>query len=74
MKKLKRDADLLERYDSTIQKYLKKKSVERVPPTKRYSSERLYYTPHRAVMRQDQATKKVRIVFDASFYESGASR
>ncbi|XP_077548213.1 uncharacterized protein LOC144161022 [Haemaphysalis longicornis] len=72
MNKLNRDPELLERYDSTIREYLKEGSAERVPPTKGQSSERLYYMPHRAVIREDRTTTKVRIVFDASSNESGA--
>ncbi|XP_077536023.1 uncharacterized protein LOC144148349 [Haemaphysalis longicornis] len=71
MNKLNRDPELLERYDSTIREYLKEGSAERVPPTKGQSSERLYYMPHRAVIREDRTTTKVRIVFDASSHESG---
>ncbi|XP_077547597.1 uncharacterized protein LOC144159784 [Haemaphysalis longicornis] len=72
MKKLGKDANLMERYDATIRTYLEEGSAERVPPTDNVPRGRLYYMPHRAVIREDRSTTKVRIVFDASSHENGA--
>ncbi|XP_077536014.1 uncharacterized protein LOC144148339 [Haemaphysalis longicornis] len=72
MKKLGKDASLMERYDATIRTYLEEGSAERVPPTENVPRGRLYYMPHRAVIREDRSTTKVRIVFDASSHENGA--
>lgn len=72
MKKLNKDSELLKRYDETIRLYLDEGSAERVPETEEHPLGPLYYMPHRAVIREDRSTTKVRIVFDASSHESGS--
>lgn len=62
----------MERYGDTIRTYLEEGSAERVPPTENVPRGRMYYMPHRSVIREDRSRTKVRFVFDASSQENGA--
>ena len=63
-KKLSKDDKLEEAYSKIIEDQLCSGIVERVPeePT----GERIYYMPHKPVVRESSTTTKVRMVFDAS--------
>lgn len=66
-RRLRRE-DALEAYDHTIRTYLTDGHAERAPAG-HTEAEHLYYMPHRAVLRQDATSTKMRIVFDASSHE-----
>ncbi|KAH7981281.1 hypothetical protein HPB49_022893 [Dermacentor silvarum] len=72
MRKLSKDQSLLERYDKTIRGYLGEGSAERVSYSSSTSKFRIYYMPHRAVIKEDRTTTKIRIVFEATSHERGA--
>ncbi|XP_064488946.1 uncharacterized protein LOC135400872 [Ornithodoros turicata] len=52
-------------YDDAIRRYLNKGHAEKID-IKVNAVGPVYYIPHRAVLRPDKASTKVRIVFDAS--------
>lgn len=63
--RLKQNPDVLKQYDSIIRDQIKGGIVEPVPGED--SSPNLcHYLPHHAVVRNDKATTKLRIVYDAS--------
>ncbi|XP_064482923.1 uncharacterized protein LOC135395761 [Ornithodoros turicata] len=59
----------LEEYDCAIQKYMSDGIAEQVRGKK--TSDRLYYMPHRAVVREGSTSTRVRVVFDASSHAAG---
>ena len=63
-RKLKNTPGILEEYDKIIREQLQEGIVEEVPDNP--SGNRTTYIPHQAVIREDAATTKVRIVYDAS--------
>ena len=63
-KKLVKDENLKREYEKIIEDQLDSGVIERVP--ERPTGERVYYMPHKPVVRQDASTTKVRMVFDAS--------
>ncbi|XP_064475734.1 uncharacterized protein LOC135389629 [Ornithodoros turicata] len=63
--RLKRTEGLLLRYDGVIREYFNLGHAE-VVDTDAESKGPVYYMPHSAVIREDRATTKVRVVFDAS--------
>ena len=70
--RLRQRPSLLKEYDAIIQDQIKQGVVEVVtqpPPPDRT----VHYLPHHAVVRQDKATTKVRIVYDASAKSNGPS-
>ena len=71
-KKLSRDKSLYETYRGIIEDQLERgiiSKVNDVPPI----TGKTFYMPHRAVIREESATTKVRIVFDASARDKGVS-
>lgn len=65
--RLHQDPLLLESYDRVIQEQIESGIVERVPETS--VDGRIHYLPHHPVIRNDKATTKVRVVYDASSFE-----
>ena len=63
-KKLTKDESLKREYEKIIEEQLTSGVIERV--LEKPTGERVYYMPHKPVVRQDAATTKVRMVFDAS--------
>ncbi|XP_064467442.1 uncharacterized protein LOC135378355 [Ornithodoros turicata] len=59
----------LEEYDRAIQKYMSDGIAEQVRGKK--TSDRLYYMPHRAVVREGSTSTRVRVVFDAPSHAAG---
>ncbi|KAH7959146.1 hypothetical protein HPB49_008895 [Dermacentor silvarum] len=61
---------LLETYDNTIREYLRAGYAEIVegPPL---DPTKVYYMPHREVIREHATITKVRILFDASLHAKG---
>ena len=62
-RRLKRDPDLLIRYDTVIREQLASGIVVPVNDTES-NYNRVHYMPHHAVMKQDRDTTKLRIVYD----------
>ena len=65
LKKLRQTPKILEQYDQIISKQLREGIIEEVPSLEAPSS-KVSYLPHRAVIRENVETTKVRVVFDAS--------
>ena len=67
MKKLWHNPILLERYDTVIREQLQRGIVELVNEEESSTTtKRIHYLPYHAVVREDKATWKVCIVYDAS--------
>ena len=64
MKKLKNNDLLLRSYDNIIKDYLHEGIVEEANDIPEKG--RVHYLPHRAVVRKERTTTKVRVVYDAS--------
>lgn len=60
----KRIAGLEEKYEAAIQEFLVNGDIEKVE--EEGPAGRTFYLPHKAVLREDKATSKTRIVFDGS--------
>ena len=69
LKKLGSDPDLFNEYQSILEKYVKEGIIEEVKDAGLVG--KVHYLPHRAVVRRDRETTKVRIVFDGSAKEKG---
>ena len=67
IKRLKREPEVLEEYDSIIKDQLRSGVIERV--AKLEGACKVHYLPHQAVIRKDPETTKLRIVYDASAKE-----
>lgn len=65
LKKLRENPDKLQKYHETIIDQLKREMIEEVKNPKK-SVGVLHYIPHQAVIKEDKATTKLRIVNDAS--------
>ena len=63
-KKLESDPQLRQDYEKIIVDQVSAGIIEKVPATP--SGERVFYMPHKAVVKQDATTTKTRMVFDAS--------
>lgn len=63
--KFKKNRELAERYKEVFNEYIELGHMERVPKNDEKRSTAVYL-PHHAVVRENKATSKVRIVFDAS--------
>ncbi|GFV62145.1 uncharacterized protein TNCV_4109481 [Trichonephila clavipes] len=64
--RFKNDSSLFEDYKLVVNNYLSEKIIERVPFEEENLEHNIFYLPHRAVIRTDKTTSKLRIVFDAS--------
>ena len=64
-KRLKQTLAILKQYDQIIADQLREGIIEEVPSVETPSS-KVSYMPHRAVIRKNVETTKVRVVFDAS--------
>lgn len=75
-RKLKADVSLFKRYNEVIDDYLQQGICEDIPEIKETDGgENIrvqYYLPHHAVIKEDKATTKLRVVFDASAHEVGS--
>ena len=61
----KRDHALIGKYDKQLQEQLQMGFIEKVPDM-HYHEEIVHYIPHFPVFKEDSATTKMRIVYDAS--------
>ena len=64
VKKLRKEPEVLQEYDSVIKGQLVSGVIERVAELE--ESDRVYYIPHLAVIRKETTTTKLRVVYDAS--------
>ncbi|GFX61617.1 uncharacterized protein TNCV_5111041 [Trichonephila clavipes] len=64
--RFKNDSSLFEDYKLVVNNYLSEKIIEHVPFEEENLKHNIFYLPHRAVVRTDKTTSKLRIVFDAS--------
>ncbi|GFV90197.1 reverse transcriptase domain-containing protein [Trichonephila clavipes] len=64
--RFKNDSSLFEDYKLVVNNYLSEKIIERVPFEEENLKHNIFYLSHRAVIRTDKTTSKLRIVFDAS--------
>lgn len=69
--KLLKDEAMLTKYDEAIRQYLEQGFAERLPKDAVSIENRLYYMPHRAVLRPASLSTSVRVVFDASSSDTG---
>ena len=70
---LQQDQDIQHEYDSVIKTQIQQGIVEIVEHPEQTDAERVHYLPHHAVVRRDQDTTKLRIVYDASSKVNGPS-
>ena len=68
MRRLEKDPEILKEYGNIIQDQLRVGVIEKVAELEK--APRIHYLPHQAVVRQESATTKVRVVYDASSKES----
>ena len=73
LRQLRQSPELLEQYNNIILEQLALGIVVPVNNLNEKPSTRLHYLPHHAVVRQDKATTKLRIVYDASAKSEGPS-
>ena len=71
-KRLKRDPELLKRYDSVIREQIKSGIVVPVNDTES-NTNCVHYMPHHAVLKHERTTTKLRVVYDASAKTEGPS-
>ncbi|GFV27196.1 uncharacterized protein TNCV_2720241 [Trichonephila clavipes] len=62
------DSSLFEDYKLVVHNYLSENIIECVPFEEENLKPNTFYLPHRAVIRTDKTTSKLRIVFDASLH------
>ena len=71
-RRLKKNPDILARYDAVIREQLESGIV--VPVDHHESTQNcIHYIPHHAVLRHDKTTTKLRVVYDASAKTDGLS-
>ena len=71
-RKLRKDDSVAENYKNTIQDYIEKGYLRRVPLDEQLPNN-VWYLPHFLVVRMDKTTTKVRIVFDCDAKCNGIS-
>lgn len=64
IRKLRKEPEVLEEYDAVIKEQLASGVIETV--TELEKADRVHYIPHLAVVRREESTTKVRVVYDAS--------
>ena len=67
------DPDMAEKYQEVFEDYKRNNMIEKVDPSDVGIPGRVHYLRHRAVIREDKETSKIRPVFDASARGSGPS-
>ena len=73
LRRLRQNPMILQEYNSIIQDQIRQGIVQIVENPEYLSGEKVHYLPHHAVIRQDKATTKLRVVYDASAKSEGAS-
>ena len=72
-KRLRRDSAAATAYSDVIRKYLANGYIRRVPDNECGGSVNEWYLPHFAIIREDKATTKTRVVFDAAGISNGVA-
>ena len=72
LKRLRQNPEILHQYDAVIREQIQRGIVESVG-TQTGTHNLVHYLPHHAVLREDKATTKLRIVYDASSRTCGSS-
>ena len=72
LKRLRQNPEILCQYDAVIHEQIQRGIVESVG-TQMSTHNLVHYLPHHAVLREDKATTKLRIVYDASSKTCGPS-
>ena len=72
LKCLRQNPEILSQYDSVIKEQLHKGIIESVSNSALITHP-VHYLPHRAIIREDKKTTKLRIVYDASAKTTGPS-
>ena len=70
---LRREPEKLKKYDTVIREQQEKGIIEKVQESSNTEVGEVHYLPHRAVVKEDRSTTKLRVVFDASARSSGPS-
>lgn len=70
--RLARQRGLLQTYDNTICKYVRAGRTEIVDDLSS-QPDKLYYMPHKEVIREQALTMKVRVLFDTSSHDRGCN-
>ena len=65
-KQLTNNKNLFTDYDKVIKQYLKEGIVEYIKNINKIIPGQVHYLPHRAVIRENNDTTKLRIIFDPS--------
>ena len=65
LRRLRQTPDILQQYDAVIRDKLERGIVEIVDDAESYTN-LIHYLPHHPVVREDKATTKLRILYDAS--------
>ena len=68
LRRLRKEPEVLDEYDSIIREQLSSGVIEKVAELE--ESDKIHYLPHQAVIRRDATTTKLRIVYDTSSKES----
>ena len=63
---LMKDSNLLSEYDRIINDYLSMGIIEKVPLNQNIEPGTIHYLPHRAIVKSERETTKIRVVFDVS--------
>ena len=66
VRRLRKEPSILKEYNQVFEDQLPEKIIERVDETEEQPPENTHYLPHQAVIRNDDLTTKLRVVFDAS--------
>ena len=69
--RLKSKPDVLKKYDNVIKEQLEAGVVEEVDETDSGTPGSTHFIPHREVLKEDRATTKLRVVYDASSKRNG---
>lgn len=73
LRRLQQNPQLLKQHDKIICDQLEKEMIEEIPKPNAVS-DRVHYLPHHGVVRNNKATSKLRVVYDASARSTGPSR
>ena len=71
LRRLRQSPAILHQYNAVIQDQVNKGMVEPVAEPKENNVRQIHYLPHHAVLREDKATTKLRVVYDASAKTNG---
>lgn len=73
LKKLRADPKIAKEYNRVFLEQLERGIIERVDPNESTEVGKVFYLPHKHVVREDKDTTKLRVVFDASAKREGPS-